>query len=126
MLKENFYTVKSMMKPFGLGYQKINMCLNFCILYYLENAKLTECRTCGHSHYKPRTSREKTIIIHKKLRYFLITHRLQTLFMSPKTIEHMTWHQSHDAVDEVKCGNIFTVCILTFQLNQEMCILGYI
>jgi len=36
------------------------------MLYYLENVELTKCRTYGHSHYKPRTSREKTIVIHKK------------------------------------------------------------
>jgi len=45
-LKENFYIAKSMMKPFGLGYQKIDMYPNFCMMYYLENAELTECRTC--------------------------------------------------------------------------------
>jgi hypothetical protein len=26
-LKENFYATKSMMKPLGLGYQKIDMCI---------------------------------------------------------------------------------------------------
>ncbi|KAL9379139.1 hypothetical protein Peur_027621 [Populus x canadensis] len=54
-LKENFYAAKSMMKPLGLGYQKIDICPNFCMLYYLENAEMTECMTCGHSRYKPRT-----------------------------------------------------------------------
>jgi hypothetical protein len=114
------------MKPFGLGYQKIDMCPNFCMLYYLENAELTECMTCGHSRYKPRTDRGKTLLTYKKLRYFPITPRLQRLFMSPRTAEHMTWHQSYDAVDGVmvKHGNTLTVCILTFQLNQETCILG--
>jgi hypothetical protein len=34
-LKDNFYAVKSMMKPLGLGYQKIDMCPNFCLLYNL-------------------------------------------------------------------------------------------
>jgi len=34
-MKEKFY-VKSMMKPFDLGYHKINMCSNFCMLYYLK------------------------------------------------------------------------------------------
>jgi hypothetical protein len=34
-LKENFYAAKSMMKLLGLGYQKINMFPNFCVLYYL-------------------------------------------------------------------------------------------
>jgi len=81
-LKENFYAAKSMIKPLGLGYQKIDMCPNFCMLYYLENIEMTECMTCGHSHYKPRTGREKTLVAYKKLRYFSITSRLQRLFMS--------------------------------------------
>ena len=49
-LKENLYAAKSMMKPLGLGYQKIDMCPNFCMLYYLENAEMTECmmsHVCG-------------------------------------------------------------------------------
>ena len=100
-MKENFYVVKSMMKPLNLGYQKIDMCPNFCMLYYLENAELTECMRCGHSRYKPRTGRGKTLVAYKKLRYFTITHRLQRLFMSPRTAEHMTWYQSHHAVDGV-------------------------
>jgi len=75
-LKENFYAAKSMMKPLGLGYQKIDMCPNFCMLYYLENAEMTECMACGHSRYKPRTGRGKTLVAYKKLRYFPITPRL--------------------------------------------------
>jgi len=59
-LKENFYATKSMMKPLGLGYQKIDMCPNFCMLYFLENAEMTECITCEHSRCKPRTGRGKT------------------------------------------------------------------
>jgi hypothetical protein len=61
-LKENFYATKSTMKPLGLGYQKIDMCPNFCMLYYLENAEMTKCMTCGHSRYKPRTGRGKTVV----------------------------------------------------------------
>ena len=75
-LKENFYAAKSMMKPLDLGYQKINLCSNLCMLYYLENAELTKCMTCGHSRYKPRIGRGKTVVAYKNLRYFLITPRL--------------------------------------------------
>jgi hypothetical protein len=100
-LKENFYAAKSMMKPLGLGYHKIDICPNFCILYYLENAEMTEYMTCGYSRYKLRIGREKSVVAYKKLRYFPITPRLQRLFMSSRTAEHMTWHKSHHAVDEV-------------------------
>jgi len=41
-LKENFYVVKSIMKLLGLGYQKIDKCLNLCMLYNLENTYLIE------------------------------------------------------------------------------------
>jgi len=51
--------------------------------------------------------------------------------MSPRTAEHMTWHQSHDAVDRVmvhpsdgEAWNTLIVCILTFQMNQGKCVLG--
>jgi hypothetical protein len=100
-MKENFYVAKSMMKPLDLRYHKIDMCPNLCMLNYLENVKLTECMTCGHSRYKPRTGRGKTLVAYKKLKYFSITPRLQRLFMSPRTAKYMTWHQSHDAVDGV-------------------------
>jgi len=100
-LKENFYAAKSMIKPLSLGYQKINLCPNFCMLYYFENAEMIECMTCGHSRYKLRTGRGKTLVAYKRLRFFPITPRLQRLFISPKTTEHMTWHQSHYAVDGV-------------------------
>jgi len=59
-LKENFYVAKSMMKPLDLGYQKIDMCPNFCMLYF-ENVKLTECMAYGYSRYKPRTGMERLL-----------------------------------------------------------------
>jgi hypothetical protein len=79
-----------MMKPLDKGYQKIDMCLNFYMLYYLENIKLIECRTCGHTRYKHRNGRGMTIIAHRKIRYISITPKLQMLFISPKTTEHIT------------------------------------
>jgi hypothetical protein len=101
MMKENFYAAKFMKKSLGLGYQKIDMCPNFYMLDYLKNVELTDYRTCRQSHYKSITSRGRSLVAHKKLRYFSITHKLQSLFMSPKIIEHMTRHQSHDVIEGV-------------------------
>jgi len=87
-LKENFYAAKSMMKPYGLGYQKIDPCPNFYMLYYHEIIDLIECKTCGHAWYKSIIGKGRTFIAHRKLRYFSITPRLQCLFISPNIIEH--------------------------------------
>ena len=72
------------MKPLGLGYQKIDIYSNFCMLYYFKNVKLIECRTYWHtrSTLKPKTDREKTLVTHKKLRYFSITLRLQRIHVT--------------------------------------------
>ena len=56
-MNENFYVVKSMMKPFGLGYQKVDICSNFYMLFYNEEVNLTECKTCEHAQYKPNMGR---------------------------------------------------------------------
>jgi len=42
--KDNSYTVKSMMKPLGSGYQKIDMCPNFYMLYHVEYANFIKCK----------------------------------------------------------------------------------
>jgi hypothetical protein len=55
-----------MIKPLGLGYQKLDICPNFYMLYYSENADFTKYKTCEHSQYKPKTSRGMTLIAHKK------------------------------------------------------------
>ena len=69
------------------------------------------------------------LVAYKKLKYFPITPRLQKLFMSPITAEHMTSHQSRDVVDDWWCilltekhENTLTVCIITFHLNQGTCV----
>jgi len=89
-LKENFYVAKSMMKLVGLGYQKIDMYPNFCMMYYLENVELTEYRTCDILIINSKVVRKGLLSHIKKLGYFSVTHKLQRLFMSPNTIGHMT------------------------------------
>jgi hypothetical protein len=110
-----------MMKLIDLGYQKINMCPNFCMLYYLENAKLTECKTYRHARYKPRTGRERTLVAYRKLRHFPITPRQQRLFMSPKTDKHITWHHSPNMIF---CNRIIEN--QSNNKNQSVYIINYI
>jgi hypothetical protein len=76
------------------------MCPNFYILYYLKNIELTKYKTCEYSHFKFITDRKRILVVHRKLIYFSFTSKLQRLFMSPKIVEHIIWHQSNDVMDE--------------------------
>ena len=111
-LKENFHAAKSMMKPFVLGYQKIDLCLKFCMLYYIENTELTECETCEHSHYKPITGKGRTFFAHRKLRYFSIASRLLSIWHD--TNHMMRWMKWWCTLPLVKPRNTLTMCILSF------------
>jgi hypothetical protein len=133
-LKKTFYTAKFIMEPLSLGYQKTDMCPNFCILYYLENIELTECRTCEHSRYKPKTSKERTFVAHKKNLDTSHSHLYcrgyschQRLLSTWHDTNHMMWWMEWwCTLLMVKHRNTLIVCILSFQWNQWMCILGYV
>ncbi|GLT26241.1 hypothetical protein SLA2020_013230 [Shorea laevis] len=92
---KDFYSAKKMINVLGFGYKKIDICVNDCFLYYDEQSKnLTACPVCGESRYESRNMlaiRQKNVP-RKCLWYMPITPRLQRLYMSKKTTEHMTWH----------------------------------
>ncbi|GKU96979.1 hypothetical protein SLEP1_g10160 [Rubroshorea leprosula] len=95
----NFYEAKKFMKSLGLGYVKIDACVNNCFLYYGDKAKsLTACPVCGEPRYKRRNSAQtgKKDRPRNSLWYLPIIPRLQRLYMSRKTVEHMTWHLKSD------------------------------
>lgn len=62
-LRENFYVAKSMMKPLGDRYQKIDMCPNLCTKHYSEDVDLTEYKTCGYALYKPSKGRGRILVV---------------------------------------------------------------
>lgn len=97
-LANNFYETKKLMKMLGLKYEKIDVCINNCMLYYKENVNKVNCSVCGHDRFKTekltKGGRNKGIP-YKVLRYLPLTPRLQRLYMSEKTAKHMTWYASH-------------------------------
>jgi hypothetical protein len=74
-----------------------------------------------------------TLVANRKLRYFIITLRLQKLFMSPKISKHMIWNHLHDVVDESWCtfsimkpGSSLIGCVRNFEWNHGTYMFGYI
>ena len=46
------YRAKKIVKDLGLHYEKIDMCKNYCMIYYKEDVKATQCQVCGLSRWK--------------------------------------------------------------------------
>lgn len=53
------YDTKKILCPMGMDYQKIHACLNNCVLYKNEFAKLRQCSQCEVSRYKLKEEKSK-------------------------------------------------------------------
>ena len=98
-LKDNFYTTKSIMKPFGLEYQKNWLCLNFCMLYSDKYANFNECETYQHARYKPNNEYWVTQSTKLKGPNFHIT--VNTYVNELNVIMSTSGHKKVDEDDEI-------------------------
>ncbi|KAG8380337.1 hypothetical protein BUALT_Bualt06G0005100 [Buddleja alternifolia] len=105
-LPDNFYSSKKVVVPLGLGIQKIDACENDCMLYWKDDKELQECKVCHHPRFKSRKRRgnkKPKNVPFKQLSYLLLTPRLQRLYTSQATAEHMRWHKENPGEEGKLC-----------------------
>ncbi|KAL0307262.1 UNVERIFIED_CONTAM: hypothetical protein Sradi_6143500 [Sesamum radiatum] len=94
-----------MIRDLDLLVEKIHACRNGCMLYWKDNIDMEYCKFCGDPRHKPirdRNPRRKKFP-YAVLRYLPLTPRLQRLYASPMTVEHMTWHANHVTEEDSIC-----------------------
>jgi hypothetical protein len=70
----------------GLGYEKIHVCKNNCILFRKEKyVKLDVCPVCCETDSRCKDSDTNKNITQKVLRHFPLISRLKRMFLSSKT-----------------------------------------
>ncbi|KAL4578286.1 hypothetical protein LXL04_014407 [Taraxacum kok-saghyz] len=89
-LPTNFYETKKILKPLELPSEQIHVCLNHCMLFYGRDSDLDHCRICNESRYDERGKAPNLVMT-----YMPIGPRLQRLFYSKMTAQHLTWHADH-------------------------------
>ena len=52
LVTDNFYNTKKLLRGMGLPVEKINCCLNGCMLYWGADSDLTSCKFCDHPWFK--------------------------------------------------------------------------
>lgn len=111
------FEAKKYTNDLGLNYEKIDACVNHCVLYRKQYANATECPICHELRCQIRgndmndknscstdvdeDSQKKSRVSRLVLRYFPLTARLQRLFMSSKTARHMRWHKNKCYNDDI-------------------------
>ncbi|CAA7023647.1 unnamed protein product [Microthlaspi erraticum] len=107
---ESFSDMKKTIHKLGLTYETIHACPNDCMLYWGEDSAKEKCKVCESSRWKTsevvddeesgkkKKKRKKKQAV-KILRYFPLKPRLQRLFMSSHTADHMRWHADSESKD---------------------------
>ncbi|CAK8532567.1 unnamed protein product [Lathyrus sativus] len=87
-LPKNFYQVKKLVSMLGLKSQKIDCCVNGCMLYYKDTIADRECRFCHEPRYAPRKPGMGNYndVPVKRMHYFPITPRLKRLYASREMV----------------------------------------
>ena len=87
-LPKDMYHSMVLVKELSMGYEKIDVCRDNCMLFWKEYEKEKKCLKCGKSRYVDVVNEDSetvsTDVAHKQLRYMLITPRIKRLFLLKK------------------------------------------
>ncbi|XP_042472249.1 uncharacterized protein LOC122054895 [Zingiber officinale] len=102
-LPETVYSMRKLLKPFDLGYEKIHACPNDCCLFRKELKNLDTCPKCGSSRWKVDKITTKVFkgVPEKVLRYFPVIPRFKRMFKSKEKAEELIWHSNHKSQDHM-------------------------
>ena len=99
---DSYYEVQKLVSNLGLPARTIDVCIDNCMLFWKDDDNLQECRFCHKPRYKPQgVSRAR--VPFQRMWYMPITDRLQRLYQSEQTAQHMRWHADHQSAEgEIK------------------------
>ncbi|XP_023639601.1 uncharacterized protein LOC111830945 [Capsella rubella] len=81
----------------GLPSEMIDVCVDYCMIFWKDDEKLQECRFCGKPRYQDTQGR--TRVPYKRMWYLPITDRLKRLYQSKRTAAAMRWHAEHSTAN---------------------------
>ena len=106
-LADGFYNMKKLVLGLGLPVQKIDVCINGCMLYWKDDIDRRQCRFCFHDRYRHKRKISKNHsrkeVPYKRMHYLPLTPRLQRLYASNATAQHMRWHKDSQQVHDEMC-----------------------
>jgi len=105
ILSKSHYEAKKIICPVGMVYQKINACLNDCILYRNQFAEMRKCLICGVYRYKVNDGEcsDDAVINNipptKDCSYLLTIPRFKRLFACADDAKNLKWHADGEIID---------------------------
>lgn len=97
VLPKSCVEAKTIMTHIGMDYDRIDACINDCVLYRKELVDAIECPKCKEPRFKQDSMTGR--VPRKVLRHFPLAPRLGMLFGCPDLAKLQTWHaqnRSHE------------------------------
>ncbi|XP_031090965.1 uncharacterized protein LOC115995958 [Ipomoea triloba] len=95
-LQKSTYDAKKILCPMGIGYKKIHVCPNDCILFRNDYKDLHTCPICGASRFKTRENVAGKVSLKsppaKVMWYLPILSTFKRIFANPSDAKNLTWH----------------------------------
>ena len=101
-IPKTIYECKKVLRLLGMGYEKIHVCPQVCILYRNEFADSTSCPKCKTSRWKKRNNYVETfkkVVPAKVLGYIPPILRFNRLFSNSKHAKSLLWHDKERIKD---------------------------
>ena len=104
-VSNNYGQTKKVVNDLGNDVVQIYYCWKGCMLFYKEDANLDACKFCEHSRWKRQMSqqRNQNPLSYSRMHYLPLKPRLQRMYASRRSAEHMRWHYEYRRVDGVLC-----------------------
>nr|KYP48870.1 hypothetical protein KK1_029430 [Cajanus cajan] len=102
----NFRETKKLVVGLGLSRIKIDCCIDGCMLYYKGDSTLKEYKFCQKPRYKENLNackKTSKFVPYKRIHYLPLIPRLQRLYASVRSAEHMRWHYENRREEGVLC-----------------------
>ncbi|CAM8990577.1 unnamed protein product [Rhodiola kirilowii] len=97
-IPSSFKQSKKLVADLGMGYQRIDICVGGCMIYYGCDESMTVCRICSESRYHRPRCAESSSSYQRNARcqmfYLPIIPRLQRLFLLKILASEMCWHDT--------------------------------
>lgn len=98
-LPEDRRGARKLVTSLGMDYDRIEACVNDCVLFRKEYASLDSCPLCGEARYKE--GMQSATVPRKVLRHFPLIPRIQHMFRSKGSSELLTWHALNRSTDGI-------------------------
>jgi hypothetical protein len=102
-MQKGTYQCRKLLSGSGMDYQKIDVCLDSCMLFWKDHENDSNFLKCGKSRYvevKNNDAEKVTsTIAQTQLDYMLLAPRVKRLFLSRNTTRHMRWHKERKQED---------------------------